>query len=101
MLKAFSLFACIAVFSAVCPVPQSKGAFEPWASNTDPTDILRRHVQDVTTSPFIYNITEGGTVYLTVQTSIVEVCKTRCCGAGRKSRKNIGTNPLWEITFCI
>ena len=62
MLKAFRLVACMAVFSAVCPIPQSKGAFEPWASDTDPTDIPKRHVQDVTTSPFTYNITQGGTM---------------------------------------
>jgi hypothetical protein len=62
MLKAFRLVACMMVFSAVCPIPQSKGAFKPWASDTDPTDIPKRHVQDVTTSPFTYNITQGGTM---------------------------------------
>jgi len=62
MLKAFRLVACMAVFSAVYPIPQSKGAFEPWASDTNPTDIPKRHVQDVTTSLFTYNITQGGTM---------------------------------------
>jgi len=62
MLKVFRLVACMVVFSAVRPIPQSKGAFEPWASDTDPTDIPKRHVQDVTTSPFTYNITQGGTM---------------------------------------
>ena len=45
-----------------CFNPVSKGAFEPWASNTDPTDVPKSHVQDVTTSPFTYNITQGGTM---------------------------------------
>jgi len=62
MLKAFRLVACMSVLSAVYPIPQSKGAFEPWVSNTDPTDIPKRHVQDVATSPFTYNITQGGTM---------------------------------------
>jgi len=62
MLKTFRLVACMAVLSAVCPMSQSKGAFEPWASNTDPTDVPKRHVQDVTTSPFTYTITQGGTM---------------------------------------
>ncbi|MHC4742745.1 MAG: hypothetical protein ACYS8Z_12585, partial [Planctomycetota bacterium] len=39
-----------------------KGAFEPWASNTDPTDVLKSHVQDVTSSPLTYSITQGGTM---------------------------------------
>ena len=32
------------------------GACEPWASDTDPTDVPRSHVEDVTTSPFTYHI---------------------------------------------
>ncbi len=43
-------------------IPMSQGAFEPWASNTDPTDVPKSHVQDVTTAPFTYNITQGGTI---------------------------------------
>lgn len=35
---------------------------EPWASNTDPTDLPKSHVQDVTASPFSYDITQGGTM---------------------------------------
>ena len=38
------------------------GAFEPWASNTDPTDVPKSHVQDVTTAPFTYNVMQGGTI---------------------------------------
>lgn len=40
----------------------AKAALEPWASDTDPTDVPKSHVQDVTTSPFTYNITQGGTM---------------------------------------
>lgn len=43
-------------------VPPSQGAFEPWASKSDPTDIPRTHVQEITTSPFAYTITQGGTM---------------------------------------
>jgi hypothetical protein len=39
-----------------------KGAFAPWVSNTDPTDVPKSHVQDITSSPFSYTITQGGTM---------------------------------------
>lgn len=58
MLKAFKLVACTVFFSTACLIPPSKGAFEPWASNTDPTDVPKSQVQEVTTSPFTYNITQ-------------------------------------------
>ncbi len=50
------------VLAAVGSIPHSKAAFEPWASNTDPTDIPKRHVQEITASPFIYDIALGGTM---------------------------------------
>ncbi len=62
MLKALRVIACVTVFFVLAPAPQSKAAFEPWASNTDPTDVPKSHVQDITTSPFTYNITLGGTI---------------------------------------
>ena len=40
----------------------SEGPFEPWASDSDPTDVPRSHVQDITTSPFTYHIEQGGTM---------------------------------------
>ncbi len=40
----------------------ARGAFEPWASNTDPTDVPKSHVQEITAAPFTYNITQGGTM---------------------------------------
>jgi hypothetical protein len=62
MVKAFRLavypaFVCVACFSSAL-----NAAFEPWASNTDPTDVSKTHVQDVTSAPLIYNITQGGTI---------------------------------------
>jgi len=39
-----------------------EGAFAPWASDTDPADVPRSHVQNITTSPFTYSITQGGTM---------------------------------------
>ncbi|MHB1035708.1 MAG: hypothetical protein ACYC35_28250 [Pirellulales bacterium] len=56
-LVAFTAFCAIGSFTA-----PANGAGEPWASNTDPTDVPKSHVQDVTASPFIYNITQGGTM---------------------------------------
>jgi hypothetical protein len=52
----------MAILWAVCPIALSKGAFEPWASDTDPTDVPKSHVQEITTAAFIYNITQGGTM---------------------------------------
>ncbi len=62
MLRMRGLVARLTVLAALCPVFQSNGAFEPWASNTDPTDVPKRHVQDITTSPFTYAISMGGTM---------------------------------------
>ncbi len=59
MLKALRLVACTVLFSVACFISLSKGALEPWASNTDPTDVPKSHVQDVTTAPFTYNIMQG------------------------------------------
>jgi len=62
MLKTLRVIACLAVFFALAPAPRLKAAFEPWASNTDPTDVPKSHIQDITTSPFTYNLTLGGTI---------------------------------------
>jgi len=62
MLKISRLVAGTVAFLALCPVPRLQGAFEPWASNTDPADVPKRHVQEITASPFAYNITLGGTM---------------------------------------
>ena len=62
MLKVFELVAWTVFFSTACLIPSSKGASAPWASNTDPTDVPKSQVQEVTTSPFTYNITQGGTM---------------------------------------
>ena len=61
-LKAFRLVACTVFFSVSCFTPLSKGQFEPWASNTDPTDVPKSYVQEITTAPFIYNINQCGTI---------------------------------------
>jgi hypothetical protein len=50
MLRALKVIARVEVFVALAPTPQLKAAFEPWAPNTDPTDVLECHVQDITTS---------------------------------------------------
>ena len=62
MLNISRLVACVAAVLVLVPIPRSKGAFEPWESNTDPTDVPKRHVQEITTAPLTYNITLGGTM---------------------------------------
>jgi hypothetical protein len=62
MHKASELAACLAVWAAMDSVAQPRGVFEPWTSRTDPTEAPKRHVQDVTTSPFTYTIIQGGTI---------------------------------------
>ncbi len=61
-MKASQWTACVAIFLAIGPVSQLNAAFEPWASNTDPTDVPKSCVQDITNSPFTYNITMGGAI---------------------------------------
>ncbi|SPE57286.1 hypothetical protein SBV1_270085 [Verrucomicrobia bacterium] len=39
-----------------------QAAFAPWAPNTDPTDVPKTHVVDVSISPFTYEITMGGMI---------------------------------------
>ncbi len=56
------LLAELVAAAALCPIPRPGGAFEPWACNTDPTDGLKRHVQEITISPFTYTIGQGGTL---------------------------------------
>jgi hypothetical protein len=56
------LSVCIVLISALYLIPNSRGEFEPWASKTDPSVISKRHVQEVTTSPFTYTIRHGGTM---------------------------------------
>ena len=59
MLTSLRLVALTVFFSVPCFAVQARGAGEPWASDTDPTDVPKSHVQEVTTSPFTYNITHG------------------------------------------
>ena len=62
MLRASSLIAHTVLCAVVWFTPALEGALEPWASNTDPTDVPKSHVQDITTAPFTYSITQGGTM---------------------------------------
>ena len=38
------------------------GGLEPWASNTDPTDAAKRHVEEISAGRHEYAITQGGTM---------------------------------------
>ncbi|MBM3881551.1 MAG: hypothetical protein FJ387_17810 [Verrucomicrobia bacterium] len=68
--NSFRMLAWLAAVSALGPIPNSKGAFAPWASDTHPTDVAKRHVQEVTTSPFTYTIVQGGTMDGTMCTTL-------------------------------
>ena len=54
--------ACMLVLSLSFPGSMLEAAFAPWASNTDPSDVPKCHVQDITASPCTYTITQGGTL---------------------------------------
>ena len=62
MLRACGLVASTMVVWVACFVAHANAAFEPWASDTDPTDVPKSHMQEVTTAPFTYTITQGGTM---------------------------------------
>lgn len=62
MLLTFRRLGCVAVLTTAGLAAEPQGAFEPWASNADPTDISKTHVQEITTSPCVYSITQGGTM---------------------------------------
>lgn len=58
--------------------PRSITALEPWASKTLPTDVAKRHVEDVTTASHEYVVVHGGTVD-------GECCRTPIgCGINRE-----------------
>lgn len=40
----------------------ANGACEPWASDIHPSDVSRSHVQEITASPFTYQIEQHGTM---------------------------------------
>jgi hypothetical protein len=50
------------VLSLVFSPSVIEGAFVPWASNIEPTDVPKSHIQNITSAPFTYSITQGGTM---------------------------------------
>ena len=104
MLRAFRLAARTVLCAVACFTSPSKGAVEPWASNTDLTDVPRSHVQDVTTSPFTYNVTQGGTIDGKMCTTLPGVWEPyeQTCESNRSVRmENVGArnviNPWLRI----
>jgi hypothetical protein len=43
-------------------VASTEAALPPWATNTHPTDTARTRVEEITTSPHAYTVTQGGTM---------------------------------------
>jgi hypothetical protein len=104
MLKSLALVAFTVLFSVACFTALASGASEPWASDTDPTDVPKSHVQDVTTSPFTYNITQGGTMDGKMCTTLPGVWEPyeQTWESNRSIRmENVGAadliNPWWRI----
>jgi len=57
------LFVVLGLARAVCGAqPARVEALEPWASNTHPTDVAKRHVEEIATGRHEYRITQGGTM---------------------------------------
>ncbi|KPK65926.1 MAG: hypothetical protein AMK73_01520 [Planctomycetes bacterium SM23_32] len=42
--------------------PERQGHLEPWASDTHPTDVPGRHVEEISTGRHEYTVTQGGTM---------------------------------------
>jgi hypothetical protein len=53
---------CVTWPAATAEKPSSAEALEPWASNRHPTDVPRRHREDITTPKQEYRVTQGGTM---------------------------------------
>jgi len=46
-----------------CDAQSAQGqGLEPWASNTDPTDVAKRHVEEITAGRHEYAVVQGGTM---------------------------------------
>ncbi|UCG47148.1 MAG: putative Ig domain-containing protein [Phycisphaerales bacterium] len=56
------MISCTLVLPLFSSTSVLKGAFAPWASDTDPTDVPKSHIQNITSAPFTYSITQGGTM---------------------------------------
>src|SRR5512143_3006569 len=44
------------------PQPADVEQLYPWASNTDPSDVLKQHVEEITRGPAAYTVVQGGTM---------------------------------------
>jgi hypothetical protein len=47
---------------ALCPASGPGDALEPWGSNHHPSDVAKKHVQEVAAAKFSYTVTQGGTM---------------------------------------
>ena len=54
--------AAFLIFSAGQARSESVEGLQPWASNTHPTDVARRHIEEITTGCHEYVVTQGGTM---------------------------------------
>ena len=56
-------FLALGGVQSMCEAQSDRQQFlEPWASNTDPTDVAKQHVEEVTSGRQEYAITQGGTM---------------------------------------
>ncbi|MFC1634193.1 putative Ig domain-containing protein [Planctomycetota bacterium] len=91
-------------FSLVSSPSVIEGAFAPWASDTDPLDVARSHVQDITVSPSTYSIVQDGTMdgkMCTTLPGVWEPCEQTWESNRSIRMENIGTsnvvNPWLKI----
>ena len=54
--------AAFLIFGAEQAQSASVEGLQPWASNTHPTDVARRHIEEITTGPHEYVVIQGGTM---------------------------------------
>jgi hypothetical protein len=59
----YALKTLVMLLITVCFLVNGYGIeLEPWASNTDPSDVAKSHVENTTSGNHVYNITHGGTI---------------------------------------
>ncbi|MDQ1329103.1 MAG: hypothetical protein QG641_2392, partial [Candidatus Poribacteria bacterium] len=54
--------AMLLIFSAKQAEPALTEGLQPWASNADPTDVARKHEEEITAERHEYIVTQGGTM---------------------------------------
>src|SRR5207248_4270050 len=54
--------AVIAVLAVLVLVPRPDGPLAPWGANRHPTDVAKRHVEEIAAARHAYTVRQGGTM---------------------------------------